>query len=199
MFALVRAILILSRCQKKAVFQLRDFPPKNTTPKNSIMKNRLLICLGFISLALGCKSPKTEVTAEVTDAETSTRTYPEMQQQVMQTRAIEAIIWGMPAVNLDFMYQTMLRETKGKENQMLYWSRLLDWKTQTLTPNTDVIYFTPYFNTKEVGPMVLEIPPADSGAIVGTIWMPGRCHSKISARQAQTKVRAGSTSLFARP
>ena len=52
---------------------------------------------------------------------------------------------------------------------MLYWSRLVDWKTQTLTPNTDVIYFTPYFDTKEVGPVVLEIPPADDGAIVGTI------------------------------
>jgi hypothetical protein len=55
------------------------------------------------------------------------------------------------------------------EPSLLYWSRLLDWKTQTLTPNTDVIYFTPYFDTKEVGPIVLEIPPADDGAIVGHI------------------------------
>jgi hypothetical protein len=75
----------------------------------------------------------------------------------------------MPAVNRDLMYQAMLRETKAKENQMLYWSRLLDWKNQTLTPNTDVIYLTPYFDTKEVGPVVMEIPPADGGAIVGTI------------------------------
>jgi hypothetical protein len=79
------------------------------------------------------------------------------------------MIWGMPAVNLDLMYQAMLRETKARDNQMLYWSRLVDWKTQTLTPNTDVIYFTPYFDTKEVGPVVLEIPPADDGVIVGTI------------------------------
>jgi hypothetical protein len=133
------------------------------------IKNNIFIGLGIFALALGCKSPTTEPTTEGTAAETTTRTFPEIQQQVVQTRAIEAIIWGMPAVNMDLMYQTMLRETKGKENQMLYWSRLLDWKAQTLTPNTDVIYFTPYFNTKEVGPMVLEIPPADSGAIVGTI------------------------------
>lgn len=92
-----------------------------------------------------------------------------IEAQVLRHRAIEAIIWGMPAANLDFMYQAMLSETKGRVNQMLYWSRLLDWKNQTLTPNTDVIYFTPYFDTKEAGPMVLEIPPADSGAIVGTI------------------------------
>jgi hypothetical protein len=80
-----------------------------------------------------------------------------------------AVIWGMPTVNRDLMYQAMLRETKAKDNQMLYWSRLLDWKNQTLTPNTDVIYLTPYFDTKDVGPVVMEIPPADGGAIVGTI------------------------------
>lgn len=97
------------------------------------------------------------------------RTFPEIERQVLQHRAIEAIIWGMPAVNRDLMYQAMLRETACRDNQMLYWSRLLDWKTQTLTPNTDVIYFTPYFDTKEVGPIVLEIPPADDGAIVGHI------------------------------
>ena len=51
-------------------------------------------------------------------------------------RSIEAMIWGMPAVNLDLMYQAMLRETKARSNHMLYWSRLLDWKNQTLTPNT---------------------------------------------------------------
>lgn len=96
-------------------------------------------------------------------------TFPEIERQVLQHRAIEAIIWGMPAVNQDLMYQAMLRETTCRDNQMLYWSRLLDWKTQTLTPNTDVIYFTPYFDTKEVGPIVLEIPPADDGAIVGHI------------------------------
>ena len=84
-------------------------------------------------------------------------------------RGIEAMIWGMPAVNRDLMYQAMLRETPGRANQMLYWSKLLDWKNQTLTPNTDVIYLTPYFDTREVGPVVLEIPPADDGVINGTI------------------------------
>jgi hypothetical protein len=89
--------------------------------------------------------------------------------RVFQHRAMEAVIWGMPAVNRDLMHQAMLRETKARDNQMLYWSRLLDWKNQTLTPNTDVIYLTPHFDTKEVGPIVIEVPPAGDGAIVGTI------------------------------
>ncbi len=95
--------------------------------------------------------------------------FQDLEQQVLQHRALEAVIWGMPAVNRDLMYQAMLRETKARDNQVLYWSKLLDWKNQTLTPNTDVIYLTPHFDTKEVGPVVMEIPPADGGAIVGTI------------------------------
>jgi hypothetical protein len=45
----------------------------------------------------------------------------------------------------------------------------LDWKNQTLTPNPDVIYLMPFFNTKGVGPVVLEVPPADDGVFNGSI------------------------------
>jgi hypothetical protein len=84
-------------------------------------------------------------------------------------RAVEAVVWGMPAVNTDLMYQAMARETKGKWNQIVYWSRLLDWKNQTLTPNPDAIYMMPFFNLAEAGPMVIEIPPAEGGSITGSI------------------------------
>jgi len=87
----------------------------------------------------------------------------------MHRRAVEAVIWGMPAVNYHLMYQEMVREVKGDFNQVLYWSRLLDWKNQTLTPNPDVIYLMPFFNTKDIGPVVLEIPPADEGLFNGSV------------------------------
>ena len=86
----------------------------------------------------------------------------------MERRAVEAVIWGMPAVNFDLMFQAMVKRG-GKPNQIVYWSRLPDWKNQTLTPNPDTIYLMPFFNTKDVGPMVLEIPPADGGSITGTV------------------------------
>lgn len=117
----------------------------------------------FLSQANAQQPNTSSTTQDELDAHSS------IERQVIEHRAIEALIWGMPAVNRDLMYQAMLRETKGRDNQMLYWSRLLDWKNQTLTPNTDVIYLTPYFDTKDVGPMVMEVPPADGGAIVGTI------------------------------
>jgi len=51
----------------------------------------------------------------------------------------------------------------------VYWSRLLDWKNQTLTPNPNAIYLMPFFDTLHAGPMVIEIPPADDGSITGSI------------------------------
>jgi hypothetical protein len=61
----------------------------------------------------------------------------EIARRTIARRAVEAVIWGMPAVNFDLMYQAMVRETKGVWNQIVFWSRLPDWKNQTLTPNPD--------------------------------------------------------------
>src|SRR5258708_3322578 len=60
------------------------------------------------------------------------------------------------------MLQEMLSKTDGKVNQVVYWSRPLDWHNQTLTPNPDAIYFMAFFNTKD-GPIVVEVPRADDG------------------------------------
>jgi len=91
-------------------------------------------------------------------------------RRAIERRAVEAVIWGMPAVNTELMYQAMAR-LGGKANQIVYWSGLLDWRNQTLTPNPDVIYLMAFFNTKD-GPVVIEIPPADDGVINGSIMDP---------------------------
>src|SRR5882672_8290391 len=92
----------------------------------------------------------------------------ELARRAVERRAVEAVIWGMPAVNAELMFQAV-RDAKGDFNQVVYWSRPLAWKNQTLTPNPDTIYVFPFFNTKDAGPMVLEIPPADEGSITGSI------------------------------
>jgi hypothetical protein len=96
-------------------------------------------------------------------------------ERSVHRRAVEAVIWAMPAVNYDLMYQAFVREGRGTFNQIAYWSRLPDWKIQTLTPNPDAIYLTPFINTKDAGPMVLEIPPADEGSITGTVMDVWQC------------------------
>jgi len=93
----------------------------------------------------------------------------ELSERALHRRAVEAAIWGMAAVNYQLMFHEMVRKCKGGFNQIVYWPRLLDWKNQTLTPNPDVIYLMPFFNTKDVGPVVLEIPPADDGIFNGSV------------------------------
>ncbi|HEY7318693.1 MAG TPA: hypothetical protein VIE89_14045, partial [Candidatus Binatia bacterium] len=81
------------------------------------------------------------------NAQTETYNATELAERVIYRRAVEAVIWGMPAVNYDLMLQEMLTKTNGKVNQIVYWGRPLDWRNQTLTPNPDAIYFMPFFNT----------------------------------------------------
>ena len=92
----------------------------------------------------------------------------QLRERALYRRAVEAAVWGMPAVNFDAMYQALIRDARGASNQIVYWSRLLDWKNQTLTPNPDAIYLMPFYDTTG-GPVVLEIPPADQGSITGSI------------------------------
>jgi len=93
----------------------------------------------------------------------------DLARRTIERRAVEAVIWGMPAVNAQLMFDAV-KDTKADFNQIVYWSRPLNWKNQTLTPNPDTIYVFPFFNTKDAGPMVLEIPPADADhSITGSI------------------------------
>src|SRR3984885_14529808 len=75
----------------------------------------------------------------------------DLARRTIERRAVEAVIWGMPAVNYDLMLHEMLTKTPGKVNQMIYWGRPLDWHNQTLTPNPDTLYLMSFLNTKEAG------------------------------------------------
>ncbi|HEY1372783.1 MAG TPA: DUF1254 domain-containing protein [Candidatus Binatia bacterium] len=98
----------------------------------------------------------------------------DLAERATYRRAVEAVIWGMPAVNYDLMLQEMLNKTNSKLSQFIYWGRPLDWHNQTLTPNPDTIYFMTFFNTKDGGPVVLDVPPGDAkGSLNGnivTVW-----------------------------
>src|SRR5688572_26236112 len=89
-------------------------------------------------------------------------------QHLVYSRAFNAVIWGMPAVNFELFNEALTR-AKGDFNQVVYWSGLLTSKNQTLTPNPDVIYVNPFYDTRQ-GPIVLEIPPAEGvSSITGSL------------------------------
>ena len=85
----------------------------------------------------------------------------------------------------------MIDTPRRKPNQIVYWSRLPDWKNQTLTPNPDAIYLMPFFDTKDAGPIVMEIPPAGDGApSPAASTTAGRRRWRTSGPPASTRARA---------
>ena len=89
-------------------------------------------------------------------------------EHALYDRAFNAVVWGMPAVNSELMHQSLLH-AHGDYNQVVYWSGLINDKNQTLTPNPDIIYINPFYDTRQ-GPVVLEIPAASGvSSITGSV------------------------------
>jgi hypothetical protein len=88
----------------------------------------------------------------------------QLAERALHRRAVEAVIWGMPAVNYERMLQAAI-DNGAKLNQVVYWSKPVNWKNQTLTPNPDTIYLNPFYDTTN-GPVVVEIPPADADHLI---------------------------------
>src|SRR5262245_48415017 len=100
----------------------------------------------------GKSNPRAKPTAE------------QLAERALHRRAVEAVIWGMPAVNYERMLQAAI-DNGARLNQVVYWSRPVNWKNQTLTPNPDTIYLNPFYDTSK-GPIVVEIPPADADHVI---------------------------------
>lgn len=134
------------------------------------MKN-ILQSFFLVLLLISCNKKQQEQTNTDASVESATEAFrpANIQEEMIYSRALTAAVWSMPVVNYQLMYQEMATKLKGNFNQIVIWPKLLDWKNQTLTPNPDVIYLMPFFNTKDVGPIVLEIPPADKGVLNGSV------------------------------
>src|SRR6478609_5667048 len=134
------------------------------------MKNHLLLlsALLFASCAQNIKKENTDTMAQVLSVDSAAFKPADIDEQMVYSRAIEAVIWGMPAVNFELLHDGLI-QAKGDFNQVVYWSGLISSKNQTLTPNPDVIYINPLYDTRQ-GPVVLEIPPADGhSSITGSV------------------------------
>jgi hypothetical protein len=63
------------------------------------------------------------IAAPLASAHTQEISPDELAGRTTHRRAVEAVIWGMPAVNTDLMRQQMLSKTSGTVNQIIYWGR----------------------------------------------------------------------------
>ena len=75
---------------------------------------------GLIKVALGLLlSVSISARAENSSAD-------ELNRRTIERRAVEAVIWGMPAVNYERMLQAAI-DNGAKLNQVVYWSRPVNW------------------------------------------------------------------------
>ncbi|OIV39961.1 DUF1214 domain-containing protein [Flavobacterium johnsoniae] len=92
----------------------------------------------------------------------------EISEKIIYSRALQSVVWGIPAVNYDRIYQAFL-SVGGSNNQIAYSTKPGNWKNQLLTPNADAVFALVFFDTMISGPLVLEIPQAAEFTILGTI------------------------------
>ena len=156
--------------QNKAIGQ----PPTATEfdIKTRVMKKLIIFWFSALFIFIACNQPSTNATDTTKDSAVASQTSAfiptNANEKAIYSRAFNAVIWGIPAVNAELMHESLLN-AKGDFNQVVYWSGLINSKNQTLTPNPDVIYINPFYDTRQ-GPVVLEIPPAEApSSITGSV------------------------------
>ena len=91
-----------------------------------------------------------------------------IQRKTIERRAVDAGTWGMPILSVHAMRRAYLEDAGAEYNDIVYWSKLADWKNQTTTPNSSSYYVYVNFNTSD-GPVVLDIPRPVGAGLFGTI------------------------------
>src|SRR5271155_879259 len=118
-----RAILSVVR-HSPAFARLMDQSPIRNPP-------RLLDCP--VGQNRGCRMPDTSRSrmstgnAKAALAKLQDLSTEQLTCRVVERRAFEAVVWGMPAVNFELMYEAAA-SAKGAWNQIIYWSRLPGWR-----------------------------------------------------------------------
>jgi hypothetical protein len=123
---------------------------------------RVLLSAFIIGLLLMIQAATAQSATPLTSKELTSRT--------IHRRAVDAIIWGLPLVGEDAVKQAAFRDGKANYNDIVWWPKGGGWKNQSPTPNVNTRYMYFFINTKQDGPVVVELPPAIPGAsFYGTI------------------------------
>jgi hypothetical protein len=89
-------------------------------------------------------------------------------ERLLQRRAIEAAIWGLPLVRFDAMRQAFFRDAQAMYGDIAYWSKPANWQLQLSAASTLPTYVYCNFNTR-MGPVVIDVPPAPGVSLSGAI------------------------------
>jgi hypothetical protein len=132
-----------------------------------------IACVAALALILLLASPPSATSAQdkgdKDNRKSVTFTPEELASRTVYRRAVDAVIWGLPLVGEDTVKQAAFRDGKATYNDIVWWPKG-SWKNQSPTPNVNTRYMYFFCNTKQDGPVVVDLPPAVPGAsFYGTI------------------------------
>jgi hypothetical protein len=93
----------------------------------------------------------------------------DVKDRMVERRAIEAAVWGMPIVNFQAMRDGLKQDAGVGYNDVAYNSKVQTWRLRTTTNNNTTPYIFIFWNVKD-GPVVVDIPPSSKDVgIFGTL------------------------------
>ncbi|WP_019026796.1 DUF1214 domain-containing protein [Colwellia piezophila] len=108
----------------------------------------------------------------MTAAQTEISLYPEhhapanmnMYDEALHRRATEVAIWATPLMNYKAMYDSLHDVVGMQMNDIVYHSKIQDWKRALPTPSSVTPYGNLYWDLTD-GPIVVEIPPTSAQGV----------------------------------
>ncbi|HDO28178.1 MAG TPA: DUF1254 domain-containing protein, partial [Bacteroidetes bacterium] len=124
---------------------------KNTTdiPENIMTPNVVETTIGTLEFFDGVP---TKETAQIT------------QVFLLKSRGVDAFLKGIPGASLQELRKGPAALGVDANGKVALFENLMDSHALFLTANTSTLYIFPYVNTKDDGPVVVEVPPMMLGA-----------------------------------
>lgn len=89
----------------------------------------------------------------------------DLEDQLVRSRAVEAVIWSMPAISIREFVESTFQDYGATWNDVLLWSKPALPRHEFLTANNQVPYMLTSLNLRS-GPVVVEIPAAGEKAVL---------------------------------
>src|SRR5271166_886768 len=90
---------------------------------------------------------------------------PDLDNQLAYQRAVEAVIWSMPAISIREFWESAFKDYGATWNDIILWSKPAGPQHELLTANNQVPYLLTMINLRQ-GPVVVEIPAAGEKALL---------------------------------
>src|SRR5271168_2696657 len=90
---------------------------------------------------------------------------PDLDSQLAYQRAIEAVIWSMPAISIREFWESAFKDYGATWNDVILFSKPAGPRQELLTANNQVPYELTVINLRQ-GPVVVEIPAAGEKALL---------------------------------